>query len=152
MSRIIQSAGRKGESHTAPMSGPPKSAIVSTAAKSDASGFMILMAGMRSSKNPQPYDLVAFTKLTYRMASEKEEEEKKRKEKEESEPNKSKRSKVNEDSRTMNIDCCVQLTSLPLYEPCQHHRSIHNAVVAGQVPEVHIRKNLMILFSKIKIK
>ena len=48
----------------------PKSSIVSTAANNEASGFMILMAGIRSSKNLQPYDLVAFTKLMYKMASE----------------------------------------------------------------------------------
>ena len=70
MKRRVQSAGRKGESHTAPMSGPPKSAIVSTAAKSDASGFITLMAGMRSAKKLQPYNLVAFTKLIYRIAPE----------------------------------------------------------------------------------
>ena len=51
----------------------PKSSLLSTAAKSDASGFITLIAGMRSSKNLQPYSLVAFTKLMYKMASEEKE-------------------------------------------------------------------------------
>ena len=51
----------------------PKSSIFSTAANNEASGFIILMAGIRSSKNKQPYDFVAFTKLMYKIAPEEKE-------------------------------------------------------------------------------
>jgi len=47
----------------------------------------------------------------------------------------------------LNIDRRVQLACLSLHKLRQHHRGIYDAVVARHIPEVHIHKNLAILFT-----